>query len=103
MLPTASTTSFLAVEEGGKWGPDVFTVVRDLVRMKVAHLHPLLKRSTALAYTQRWWSILAMQAQSAAIDCILGQGSQVVVPRASPPLAEVFGWADIAPEPSRVV
>ena len=93
----------LACEEGGRWGPDVFTVIRDLVRMKVAPIHPLLRRSTDLAYTRRWWSILAMQAQSAAIDCIFGQDPQVVVPHDPPPLASVLAWADIAPEPSRVV
>ena len=47
--------------------------------------------------------ILAMGAQSAAIDCILGQGSQVWIPHGSPPLASVLADADIAPEPSRVV
>ena len=64
----------LACEEGGRWGPDVFAVVSDLVRLKVAPLHPLLRRSAALAYSRRWWRILAMGAQSAAIDCIFGQG-----------------------------
>ena len=49
----------LACEEGGRWGPDVFEVINDLVRLKVAPLHPLLRRSAALAYTRRWWSILA--------------------------------------------
>ena len=93
----------LACEEGGRWGPDVFAVVSDLVRLKVAPLHPLLRRSAALAYSRRWWSILAMGAQSAAIDCILGQGSQVWIPHGSPPLASVLADADIAPEPSRVV
>ena len=44
-----------------------------------------------------------MGAQSAAIDCILGQGSQVWIPHGSPPLASVLADADIAPEPSRVV
>ena len=81
----------------------MFAVVSDLVRLKVTPLHPLLRRSAALAYTRRWWSILAMGAQSAAIDCILGQGSQVWIPHGSPPLASVLADADIAPEPSRVV
>ena len=40
-----------------------------------------------------------MGAQSAAIDCILGQGSQVWIPHGSPPLASVLADADIAPEP----
>ena len=92
----------LACEEGGRWGPDVFTVVSDLVRLKVAPLHSLLRRSAALAYTRRWWSILAMGAQSAAIDCILGQDPQVWVPRGAPPLAVDLAWADVAPEPSRL-
>ena len=93
----------LACEEGGRWGPDVFAVMRDLVRLKVAGLHPLLRRSAALAYTRRWWSILAMGAQSAAIDCILGKDPQVWAPQGAPSLASVLADADIAPEPSRVV
>ena len=74
----------------------------DLVRLKVAPLHPLLRRSATLAYTRRWWSILAMGAQSAAIDCILGRDPQVWVPHGEPPLATVLADADIAPEPSRI-
>ena len=93
----------LAVEEGRRWGPDVFAVIRDLVRLKGAPIHPLLRRSAALAYTRKWWSILAMGAQTAAVDCILGQGQQVWVPHSSPPLASDFAWADVAPVPSRVV
>ena len=93
----------LACEEGGRWGPDVFEVINDLVRLKVAPLHPLLRRSAALAYTRRWWSILAMGAQSAAIDCIFGRDPEVWVPHRPPPLATVLAEADIAPEPSRVV
>ena len=92
----------LACEEGGRWGPDVFAVMNDLVRLKVAPLHPLLRRSAALAYTRRWWSILAMGAQSAAIDCILGRDPQVWVPHGEPPLAAVLADADVAPEPSRM-
>ena len=93
----------LAVEEGGRWGPDVFAVIRDLVRLKVAPIHPLLRRSAALAYTRKWWRILAIGAQTAAVDCILGQGQQVWVPHSSPPLEWDFAWADVAPVPSRVV
>ena len=92
----------LACEEGGRWGPNVFAVIRDLVRVKVAPLHPLLRRSAALAYTRRWWSILAMGTQTAAIDCIMGRDPQVWVPTGSPPLASVLAWADVAPEPSRM-
>ena len=92
----------LACEEGGRWGPDVFAVMRDLVRLKVAPLHPLLRRSAALAYTRKWWAILATGAQSAAVDCILGQDLQVWVPHGAPPLAVDLAWADVAPEQSRL-
>ena len=39
----------LACEEGGRWSPDVYRVVKDLVDLKTAPLH----RSAALAYTKR--------------------------------------------------
>ena len=78
-------------------------MVEDLVKLKVAPLHSLLRRSAALAYTRRWWAILAMGAQSAAIDCILGRDPQVWTPYEEPSLASVLAWADVAPEPSRVV
>ena len=81
---------------------NVFEVVNDVVRLKVAPLHPMLRRSAALAYTRKWWAILATGAQSAAIDCILGQDPQVWVPRGAPPLAVDLAWADVAPEPSRL-
>ena len=80
----------------------MFAVINDLVRLKVAPLPPLLRRSAALAHTCRWWRILAMGAESAAIDCIFGRDPQVWVPH-RPPLATVLAEADIAPEPSRVV
>ena len=62
----------------------------------------MLRRSAALAYTKKWWAVLATGAQSAAIDCILGQDPQVWVPRGAPPLAVDLAWADVAPEPSRL-
>ena len=41
----------LAYEEGGRWRPGVYRAVKDLVDFKTAPLHPLLRRSAALAYT----------------------------------------------------
>ena len=61
----------LACKRGDHWGLDVFAVVSDRVRLELVPLHPLLRRSATLSYTRRWWSILAMGAQSATIDCIL--------------------------------
>ena len=70
-------------------------MVKDLVDLKMAPLHPLLRRSAALAYTMRWWGILLVDAQTAAIDCILGQDSPVTLQGQDPPLATVFQWADL--------
>ena len=77
-------------------------MVKDLVDIKTAPLHSLLRRSAALAYTKRWWGILSVGAQTAAIDCILGQDSPVTLQGQDPPLATLLLWADLGPEPSRL-
>lgn len=92
----------LACEEGGRWGPDQFRLIRSLVRTKVAPIHPLLRRRAALAYTRRWWSILSIGAQTVAADCILGQDSPVPTPDCAVPVATVLSLVDAAPEPSRM-
>ena len=92
----------LVCEEGGRWSPEVYRVVKDLVDLKTAPLRPLLRRPAAFAYTKRWWGILSVGAQTAAIDCILGQDSPVTLQGQDPPLATVFQWADMGPEPSRL-
>ena len=38
----------LACEEGGRSVPDQFRLIRDLVRTKVAPVHPVLRRRAAL-------------------------------------------------------
>ena len=91
----------LACEEGSRWSPGVYRVVKDLVDFKTAPLHPLPRRSATLAYTKRWWGILSVGAQTPAIDCTLGQDSPVTLQGRAPPLATVFQWADLGPEPSR--
>ena len=52
--------------------------------------------------TRKWWAILAMGTQSAAVDCILDREPQVWAPEEVPPLASILAWAEVAPEPSRV-
>ena len=92
----------LACEEEGRWGPDQFRLVRDLVRLKVAPIHSLLRRSASLAYTRRWWHILSIGAQTVAADCILGQDSPIPTPETDMPLATALTLAEVAPEPSRM-
>ena len=47
--------------------------------------------------------ILSVVAQTAAIDCILAQDSPVTLQGQDPSLATVSQWADLAPEPSRLL
>ena len=44
--------------------PDVYRVVKELVDLKTAPLHPLLRRSAALVYKKRWWGMLSVGAQT---------------------------------------
>ena len=92
----------LACEEGGRWGPDQHRLLRNLVRTKVASIHPLLRRRDALAYTRRWWSILSIGAQNVAADCILGRDSPVPTPTTVLPFASVLPLLDVGTEPSRM-
>ena len=92
-------------EEGGRWGPDQFRLVRDLVRLKVAPIHPLLRRSAALGYTRRWWHILSLGAQAVAAGCVLGHDSPLPTPDTDMPLATILSLqslAEITPESSRL-
>ena len=70
--------------------------MKDLAELKTASLHPMPRRSAALACTKRWWS--RWEHRPVAIDCIHGQDSPV----SDLPLATVFQWADLAPDPSRL-
>ena len=104
ILATSAKLEYLvlACEEGGRWGPDQFRLVRDLVRLKVAPYHTLFRRSAALEYTRKWWHILSLGAQTAAADCILGHDAPIPSPDADMPLATVLSLAEIAPESSRL-
>ena len=103
-LATSSQIEYLvlAVEEGGRWGDDVHRLVKDLVKLKTVGVHPLLRRAAALAYTRRWWSLLSVGVQTAAVDCILGRDSPPGVHGTVPSLANVLTMADVPPEPSRM-
>ena len=92
----------LACEEGGRWGPDQYRLLRSLVWTKVASIHPLLRRRAALAYTRRWWNNLSIGAQTVAADCIPGRDSPVPTPSTVLPLASVLPLFDVGTEPSRV-
>ena len=103
-LATSSELLYLVLscEEGGRWRPEFHSLVKDLVKTKGAHLHPLLRRSTTLAFTRRWWNVLSIGAQTVAIDCIMNQRSPVLAYGEILPPEKILPLADITPEPSRV-
>ena len=103
-LATSPTIAYLvmACEEGGRWGPDQFRLIRDLIRVKVAPTHPLLRRRAALAYKRRFWSILSIGAQTVAADVILRRDSPVPTTDVAMPIATVLSLLDVGPEPSRM-
>ena len=101
-LATSSELLYLVLscEEGGRWEPDVHSLVKDPVETKIALLHPLLRISTALAFTRRWCSVLSIGAQTVAIDCIMNQRSHVLAYGVILHLEKILPLADITPEPS---
>ena len=48
-------------------------MVRDLVAARVREAVPLLRRSAALAWHRRWWSILSCAAQRSVAATLLDQ------------------------------
>ena len=55
----------LALEVGGRWGPDAARFIHLLARAKARSCPPLLRRSAQLAYQRRWAAILSFAAQRA--------------------------------------
>ena len=92
----------MACEEGGRWGPDQFRLISDLVRSKVAPIHPLLRRRAALAYKRRFWSILSIGAQTVAADIILRRDTPQPTQDVAVPIASVLSLLDAGAEPSRM-
>ena len=103
-LATSPTIAYLVLscEEGGRRGPDQFRLISDLVQVKVAPTHKLLRRRAALAYTRCFWSILSIGQQTVAADCILRRDSPVPTTEATMPLASVLSLLDVGAEPSRM-
>ena len=63
----------LACEVGGRWSAEATAMVRDLVAARVREAVPLLRRSAALAWHRRWWSILSCAAQRSVAATLLDQ------------------------------
>ena len=63
--------SVLACEIGGRWCQSSLASVRTLVRARVADTSYLLRRSAALGWHRRWWSLLSVALQTALASSLL--------------------------------
>ena len=61
----------LACEVGGRRNESAVDLVRQLIKLKVRNVHPLLKRSMELAWTDRWWALLGVAVQNALTASLL--------------------------------
>ena len=79
-------------------------MVSRLVRTRVATVTPLLRRAAALAFSRRWWSLLAVALQRTVASSLLDEPGMGGAPGAGPEpfLGEVFQTAHEFPTFNRV-
>jgi len=77
-----------AVELGGRWHPDACSLVKELTAAVAARQAPLLRRSSQLALSRRWWGILSCAVQRAFAASL---DERVLCPSGTPP--PVDSWA----------
>ena len=61
----------LGCEVGGRWHDTAVELVRLLAKKKVRNVHPLLRRSAELAWSDRWWCMLGVAVQDALAASLL--------------------------------
>ena len=95
----------LACETGGRWHDTAQGMVSRLVRTRVATVTPLLRRAAALAFSRRWWSLLAVALQRTVASSLLDEPGMGGAPGAGPEpfLGEVLQTAQDLPAFSRVL
>ena len=84
----------LAVETYGRWNHHSQQLLAQLARMKARGVPDVLRRTTERAYTQRWWSLLAVALQRAVADAVLRDSGADLTPAeeqlCGPALADVL-------------
>ena len=64
----------LGTEVGGRWNQDALRLVRRLARFRARAAPQLLRRSAAVAWSNRWWGILSIAVQDALAATIARDG-----------------------------
>ena len=82
----------LACETGGRWHDTARSMVSRLVASRAQTVPPLLRRSAALAYHRRWWSLLPVALQHTVATSLLDHPGLGCAPGAGPepPLGDVL-------------
>ena len=83
LLPLACTT-------GGRWSQECIKFVQHLVHLRVESEPPLLRRSYALAFQRRWWSLLSVALHESVAASLDPQDS--VTELAFPPVDALDVW-----------
>ena len=88
-------TSFLVLgcEVYGRWCDDAVSIMRELVALKARQATPVLRKSAAFAWANRWWSLVAVGTQRAIAESLLRHAGADLQPNSPveepPPLAEL--------------
>ena len=61
----------LPCEVGGRWGEEWFTLIRCLAKEKARSAPAILRKSTEYNWSTRWWSMLAVAAQSSYVGTLV--------------------------------
>ena len=69
----------LGCEVGGRWHDTAEELVRLLAKGKVKDVHPLLRRSSELAWVDRWWCMLGVAVQDAIAASLLARTGKKLV------------------------
>ena len=90
----------LGCEVGGRWNGSALEFVHQLAELKATGVTAVLRRATAKAYRDRWWSMLGLAVQGALAASLLARSGRNLVldsPAAfAPDLEEVLDaqrWA----------
>ena len=83
----------LGCEVYGRWCSDAVQLMRELIALKARQAPPALQRSAANAWSNRWWSLVAVGTQRAVAESLLRHAGADLQPSpgldSPPPLADL--------------
>ena len=92
----------LAGEVGGRWSAETVRFIEELAKHRSQNAPPRLRKSTQLAWENRWWGMLAVAAQDSLTATLVDDAPHLLHgwERLAPSLGELLHAE--APTPSRL-